>query len=87
MHCISFAILSRLSQFPSPAVGKNWPVCVDVLLNNQSTINDQRTVDCQLYALQPTGPMIKTHEFANVCVSYYSMEVDVDEGVKRVERI
>jgi len=38
MHCISLAILSRLSQFPSPAVDTNWPFCgVDVPLNNQPT--------------------------------------------------
>jgi len=36
MHCISLAILSRMSLFPSPAVGTNQPFCVDVLLNNQS---------------------------------------------------
>jgi len=37
MHCISLAILSRLSRFPSPTVGTNWPFCVDVPLNNQPT--------------------------------------------------
>jgi len=36
MHCISLAILSRLSRFPSPAVGTNWPFCVDVPLKHQS---------------------------------------------------
>jgi len=36
MHCISLAILSRLSRFPSPAVGTNWPICVDVPLKHQS---------------------------------------------------
>jgi len=30
------AILSRLSRFPSPAVGTNWPFCVDVPLKHQS---------------------------------------------------
>jgi len=35
MHCISLAIISRLSRFPSPAIGTNWPFCVDVPLNNQ----------------------------------------------------
>jgi len=37
MHCISLVILSRLSQFPSPAVGTERPFCVDVPLINQST--------------------------------------------------
>jgi len=37
MHCISLAILIRLSRFPSPAVGTNWPFCVDVPLKHQST--------------------------------------------------
>jgi len=27
LHCISLAILSRLSHFPSPVVGTNWPLC------------------------------------------------------------
>jgi len=36
MHCISLAILSRLSQFPSPVVGTNLPCCFDALLNTQS---------------------------------------------------
>jgi len=36
MHCISLVILRRLSRFPSPAAGTNWPFCVDVPLNNQS---------------------------------------------------
>jgi len=36
MYCISLAIPSCLSQFPSLAVGTNWPFCVDVPLNNQS---------------------------------------------------
>jgi len=36
MHCISLAILSWVSWFPSLAVGTNWPFCVDVPLNNQS---------------------------------------------------
>jgi len=36
MHCISLAILSQLSRFPSPAVSTNWPFCVDESLNNQS---------------------------------------------------
>jgi len=36
MHCILLAILSRLSQFPSPTVCTNWPFCVDVLLKNES---------------------------------------------------
>jgi len=37
MHCMSLAIISRLSRCPSPAVGTNWPFCVDVPLNNQPT--------------------------------------------------
>jgi len=37
MHCISLAILTRLSLFPPPpAVGTNCPFCVGVPLNNQS---------------------------------------------------
>jgi len=36
MHCISLAILSRLSRFPSPAVVTNWPFYVDVPLKHQS---------------------------------------------------
>jgi len=36
MHCISLAILSRLSRFPSPAIGTNWPFYVDVPLKHQS---------------------------------------------------
>jgi len=36
MHCISLAILSWLSRFPSPAVGTNWPFWVDVPLKHQS---------------------------------------------------
>jgi len=36
MHCILLAILSRLSRFPFPTFGTNWPFCVDVPLNNQS---------------------------------------------------
>jgi len=40
MHCISLAILSRLNQFLSPAVGTNRPFCVDMLLNNKA-INKQ----------------------------------------------
>jgi len=31
MHCISYAIFSRLSWLPSPAVGTNWPFSVDVM--------------------------------------------------------
>jgi len=27
VHCVSLAILSRLSQFPCHAVGTNWPLC------------------------------------------------------------
>jgi len=39
MHCISLVILGRLSRLPTPAVGTNWPFCVDVPLNtNQSTL-------------------------------------------------
>jgi len=37
MHYITLAIVSRLSRFPFPAVGTNWPFCVDVPLNNQPT--------------------------------------------------
>jgi len=36
VHCISLAFISRLSRFPSSAVGTSWPFCVDVPLNNQS---------------------------------------------------
>jgi len=37
MQYISLAIFSRLNWFPSPAVGKNWPFCVDMPLNNLPT--------------------------------------------------
>ena len=37
MHCISLAILSRLSRFHPSAVGTNWPSCVDVPLNTKQT--------------------------------------------------
>jgi len=52
MHCISLAILSRLSRFPSPAVGTNWLFCVDMPLNSQS-INQSINVTISLYVTIP----------------------------------
>jgi len=49
MHCISLAIFSRLSRFPSPAVGTNWPFWVEMLLKHQSinqSINQSISVIC-----------------------------------------
>jgi len=37
MLCISLAVLSWLSQFPSTTVCANWPFCGDVPLKNQPT--------------------------------------------------
>jgi len=35
-HSVRFNLFSRLSRFPSPAVGTNWPFCVDRTPINQS---------------------------------------------------
>ena len=37
MHCVLLAIFSHLSRFHPPAVGSDWPSCVDVLLNTKQT--------------------------------------------------
>jgi len=42
MHCISLAILSGLSRFPAPAVGTNWPWCVNVPLKTNQPINQYK---------------------------------------------
>jgi len=52
MHCISLAILSQLSRFPSPAVGTNWPFCVDVPLKHQS-INQSSSSGYHIFIRQP----------------------------------
>jgi len=75
MHCISLAILSRLSRFPSPAVGTNWPFCVDVPLKhqsiNQSPINQSPflTLNIRTYIrkLSHTSPVFMISNTACTC--------------------
>jgi len=80
MYCISLAILSQLSQFPSPAVGTNWLFCVDVPLNNQS-INQSTNSTSALNSLhwlpirQRIDYKLATivhHSLHNACSQYLS---------------
>jgi len=64
MHCISLAILSRLSRFISPAVGTNWPLCVDLPLNTNQSKNEMT------YVLVPESePTDRTPTYVVECSS------------------
>jgi len=74
------AILSRLSRFSSPAVGTNWPFCVDVPLKHQSInqsilFNIMNYLYCDmchncLVVLLHTGGLTRIHLLCAICRSY-----------------
>jgi len=65
MHYIMFAILSRLSRFPAPAVGTNWSFCVYVPLNI-SQLN---------ISIGESGNAIIMSVCVCVCVSHFQWKV------------
>jgi len=55
------AILSRLSRFPSPAVGKHLPFCVGVPLTNQSKPASGRSVKTKGIKFRSSSLMLQLH--------------------------
>jgi len=89
MYCISLALLSRLSWFPSPAVGANWPFCVIVPLNtNQSSIESINLITTINLPVHIYGLSCNITLLFDSCtrLSWRAVKTPINQSINRLSR-